>query len=49
MPDGPAALAALTSRVRPGDTVLVKASRSVGLWSVAEALLPEALPAGGAQ
>jgi UDP-N-acetylmuramoyl-tripeptide--D-alanyl-D-alanine ligase len=48
VPDGPAALAALTSRVRPGDTVLVKASRSVGLWSVAEAL-PEALPAGGAQ
>jgi UDP-N-acetylmuramoyl-tripeptide--D-alanyl-D-alanine ligase len=42
VPDGPAAIEALHSRLRPGDTVLVKASRSVGLWSVAETLLAEA-------
>ena len=38
VPDGPAAAAALAERIRPGDTVLVKASRSVGLWDVAFAL-----------
>jgi UDP-N-acetylmuramoyl-tripeptide--D-alanyl-D-alanine ligase len=47
VPDGPAALDALGHRLRPGDTVLVKASRAVGLWSVAEALLAEVRPAGG--
>ena len=39
VPDGPAAVAAVSDRVGPGDTVLVKASRSEGLWSVADALL----------
>jgi UDP-N-acetylmuramoyl-tripeptide--D-alanyl-D-alanine ligase len=47
VPDGPAAVAAVTSRLRAGDTVLVKASRAVALWGVAEALLPQARPAEG--
>jgi UDP-N-acetylmuramoyl-tripeptide--D-alanyl-D-alanine ligase len=42
VPDGPAAVAALAGRIRPGDTVLVKASRAVALWDVAFALAPEA-------
>jgi UDP-N-acetylmuramoyl-tripeptide--D-alanyl-D-alanine ligase len=42
VPDGAAAAEALGHRIGPGDTVLVKASRSVGLWSVAEELLAEA-------
>jgi UDP-N-acetylmuramoyl-tripeptide--D-alanyl-D-alanine ligase len=49
VPDGTAALEALGSRLRPGDTVLVKASREVGLWNVAETLLAEDLPPGGAE
>ena len=35
VPDGPAALAALSERLRPGDVVLVKASRAAGLQTVA--------------
>jgi UDP-N-acetylmuramoyl-tripeptide--D-alanyl-D-alanine ligase len=42
VPDGPAAAAALAGRIRPGDTVLVKASRAVALWEVAFALASEA-------
>jgi UDP-N-acetylmuramoyl-tripeptide--D-alanyl-D-alanine ligase len=42
VPDGPAAVAALAGRIRPGDTVLVKASRAVALWDVAFALASEA-------
>ncbi|HEY3733526.1 MAG TPA: UDP-N-acetylmuramoyl-tripeptide--D-alanyl-D-alanine ligase [Streptosporangiaceae bacterium] len=42
VPDGRAAAAALRQRIGPGDTVLVKASRSVGLWSVADELLWQA-------
>jgi UDP-N-acetylmuramoyl-tripeptide--D-alanyl-D-alanine ligase len=42
--DAPAALAALAARVEPGDAVLVKASRALGLEVVAAALLGE--PAG---
>ncbi len=38
VPDGPAAVAALTDRLRPGDVVLVKASRAAGLHTVALAL-----------
>jgi UDP-N-acetylmuramoyl-tripeptide--D-alanyl-D-alanine ligase len=38
VPDGPAAVAAVAGRVSPGDAVLVKASRAVGLWDVAFAL-----------
>jgi len=38
VPDGNAALAALAERLRPGDVVLVKASRAVGLQAVALAL-----------
>src|SRR5262249_13377779 len=37
-PDGTAALAALAERLRPGDVVLVKASRAAGLQKVALAL-----------
>jgi len=35
VPDGPTALAALGERLRPGDVVLVKASRAAGLQTVA--------------
>ncbi|MDC2956042.1 UDP-N-acetylmuramoyl-tripeptide--D-alanyl-D-alanine ligase [Streptomyces gilvifuscus] len=45
--DAQAAVDLLRSELRPGDVVLVKASRSVGLESVAQALL-EAGAAGGA-
>jgi len=38
VPDGTAALAALRERLRPGDVVLVKASRAAGLQTVALAL-----------
>jgi UDP-N-acetylmuramoyl-tripeptide--D-alanyl-D-alanine ligase len=38
VPDGAAALAALGDRLRPGDVVLVKASRAAGLQTVALAL-----------
>jgi UDP-N-acetylmuramoyl-tripeptide--D-alanyl-D-alanine ligase len=40
--DGPAAAAALGERLRPGDVVLVKASRLAGLQRVALALTGEA-------
>lgn len=39
VPNHDAALEVLRSEVAPGDIVLVKASQSVGLWTVAEALL----------
>jgi UDP-N-acetylmuramoyl-tripeptide--D-alanyl-D-alanine ligase len=38
VPDGAAALAVLAERLRPGDVVLVKASRAAGLQTVALAL-----------
>ena len=38
VPDGESALAALAERIRPGDVVLVKASRAAGLQTVALAL-----------
>jgi UDP-N-acetylmuramoyl-tripeptide--D-alanyl-D-alanine ligase len=38
VPDGPAALAALGDRLKPGDVVLVKASRAAHLEAVAELL-----------
>jgi UDP-N-acetylmuramoyl-tripeptide--D-alanyl-D-alanine ligase len=41
VPDPPAALTALRGRLRPGDVVLVKASKSAGLWEVADGLLAE--------
>lgn len=41
VPDAGAALDILRGEVRPGDIVLVKASQSVGLWTVADALLAE--------
>jgi UDP-N-acetylmuramoyl-tripeptide--D-alanyl-D-alanine ligase len=40
--DGDEAIAVLRAELRPGDVVLVKASHSVGLRRVAEALLEEA-------
>jgi UDP-N-acetylmuramoyl-tripeptide--D-alanyl-D-alanine ligase len=40
--DGPAALAVLRDRLKPGDVVLVKASRAASLESVAAELLSEA-------
>ncbi|HEY3711907.1 MAG TPA: UDP-N-acetylmuramoyl-tripeptide--D-alanyl-D-alanine ligase [Amycolatopsis sp.] len=47
VPDIEAAVALLRDQLRPGDIVLVKASKVAGLWRVAEALLadpPEAPP-----
>jgi UDP-N-acetylmuramoyl-tripeptide--D-alanyl-D-alanine ligase len=41
VPDPAAALAAVENRLRPGDVVLVKASKAVGLWEVADGLLAE--------
>jgi UDP-N-acetylmuramoyl-tripeptide--D-alanyl-D-alanine ligase len=38
VPDGAAALAVLGERLRPGDVVLVKASRAAGLQTIALAL-----------
>lgn len=46
VPDADAAVEVLEAEVEPGDVVLVKASQSVGLWRVAEALLQQ--PAEGA-
>jgi UDP-N-acetylmuramoyl-tripeptide--D-alanyl-D-alanine ligase len=40
-PDQQAAVAALRDRLRPGDVVLVKASKAAGLWEVADGLLAE--------
>jgi UDP-N-acetylmuramoyl-tripeptide--D-alanyl-D-alanine ligase len=40
-PSGAAAVEALRNRLRPGDVVLVKASRVAALWEVAAALLEE--------
>jgi UDP-N-acetylmuramoyl-tripeptide--D-alanyl-D-alanine ligase len=42
VPDGPAALAVLRDRLKPGDVVLVKASRAAHLEGVAADLLEEA-------
>jgi UDP-N-acetylmuramoyl-tripeptide--D-alanyl-D-alanine ligase len=39
--DQKAAVAALRTRLRPGDVVLVKASNAAGLWEVADGLLAE--------
>lgn len=39
VPDARAAIALLHDQLRPGDVVLVKASKAAGLWRVAEALL----------
>lgn len=41
VPDAPAAVQLLRDLVRPGDVVLVKASRSIGLEAVATALMEE--------
>ena len=40
-PDAKAAIEALRNRLRPGDVVLVKASKSAGLWEVADGLLAD--------
>jgi UDP-N-acetylmuramoyl-tripeptide--D-alanyl-D-alanine ligase len=34
-------VAELRNRLRPGDVVLVKASKAAGLWEVADGLLAE--------
>ena len=41
VPDSPAAVAALRNLLRPGDVVLIKASRAAGLTDVAAGLLSE--------
>lgn len=41
VPDDASAIAVVKSEVEPGDIVLVKASQSIGLWSVADALLAD--------
>jgi UDP-N-acetylmuramoyl-tripeptide--D-alanyl-D-alanine ligase len=41
VPDPGAAVRALKGRLRPGDVVLVKASKAAGLWEVADCLLAE--------
>jgi len=47
VPDPDAAVALLRRQVRPGDVVLVKAARAVGLERVASALLEGSAPAEG--
>ncbi|WP_067565025.1 UDP-N-acetylmuramoyl-tripeptide--D-alanyl-D-alanine ligase [Nocardia acidivorans] len=42
VPDAQAAIEILDAELEPGDVVLVKASKSVGLWTVAEHLLEAA-------
>ncbi|MFJ4657817.1 UDP-N-acetylmuramoyl-tripeptide--D-alanyl-D-alanine ligase [Nocardia sp. NPDC088792] len=44
VPDIAAAIELLETELAPGDVVLVKASKSVGLWAVAERLLQSAVP-----
>ena len=39
--DPKAAVETLRNRLRPGDVVLVKASKAAGLWEVADGLLAE--------
>ncbi|MEE2034438.1 glutamate ligase domain-containing protein, partial [Rhodococcus chondri] len=41
VPDADAAIELLRDELRPGDIVLVKASQSVGLWTVADAVLAD--------
>jgi UDP-N-acetylmuramoyl-tripeptide--D-alanyl-D-alanine ligase len=41
VPDPKSAVAVLKNRLRPGDVVLVKASKAAGLWEVADGLLAE--------
>jgi UDP-N-acetylmuramoyl-tripeptide--D-alanyl-D-alanine ligase len=41
VPDVPAAVALVTAEVQPGDVVLVKGSRAVGLEALAQALLDD--------
>ncbi|HEX5271149.1 MAG TPA: hypothetical protein VFW33_11700, partial [Gemmataceae bacterium] len=41
VPGPKAAVEALRNRLRPGDVVLVKASKAAGLWDVADGLLAE--------
>ncbi|MDP9394581.1 MAG: UDP-N-acetylmuramoyl-tripeptide--D-alanyl-D-alanine ligase, partial [Actinomycetota bacterium] len=47
VPDADAALALLHAQLRPGDVVLVKASRAAGLERVAARLLEGQPPAEG--
>ncbi|AYJ49995.1 UDP-N-acetylmuramoyl-tripeptide--D-alanyl-D-alanine ligase [Rhodococcus sp. P1Y] len=48
VPDKESAIAVLRDQLEPGDIVLVKASQSVALWSVADALLDnETVPDAG--
>ncbi|GAA5058823.1 UDP-N-acetylmuramoyl-tripeptide--D-alanyl-D-alanine ligase [Nocardia callitridis] len=49
VPDIDAAIALLDAELAPGDVVLVKASKSVGLWVVAEHLIGRRSAGGGEQ
>jgi UDP-N-acetylmuramoyl-tripeptide--D-alanyl-D-alanine ligase len=49
VPDASAAIALLRAELRPGDVVLVKASRGIGLEWIAESLVSADEPAGSGQ
>ncbi|MBF6330165.1 UDP-N-acetylmuramoyl-tripeptide--D-alanyl-D-alanine ligase [Nocardia transvalensis] len=49
VPDIDAAIALLDNEIAAGDVVLVKASKAVGLWVVAQHLTESAVPAAGAE
>ncbi|HEY2207162.1 MAG TPA: UDP-N-acetylmuramoyl-tripeptide--D-alanyl-D-alanine ligase [Pseudonocardia sp.] len=49
VPDVAAALEVLHDRLRPGDVVLVKASRAAGLQRIAEGLLADSGPSGSGE
>ena len=49
VPDADAAIALLERELQPGDLVLVKASQSVRLWTVAEAILAGSVGTAGTE